>query len=77
MDLDFSEFNALFSDKDETIDLQKIYNTIRHKIEAKKNWKVIDDLVSISLFSFAHFVMIGKAKTALGFFSSIQPIPWL
>jgi hypothetical protein len=62
LDLDFSEFNALFSDKDETIDLQSIYNTIRHKIEAKKGWKLIDNLVSISLFSFAHFVMWSDMK---------------
>lgn len=62
MDLDFSEFNALFSDKDESIDLQSIYNTIRHKIEAKKGWKLFDNLISVSLFSFAHFVMWSDMK---------------
>jgi len=62
MDLDFSEFNALFSDKDEAIDLQSIYNTIRRKIEAKKGWKLFDNLISVSLFSFAHFVMWSDMK---------------
>lgn len=57
LDLDFSEFNHLFDDKSKPIDLQKIYNTIRHKIASKLNWSVMDDFLALSLFSFAHFVM--------------------
>jgi len=64
LDLDFSEFNNLFSDKSPVINLQKIYNTIRKKIEPKRNWIVMDDFVSLSMFSFAHFVMWTDMKNS-------------
>lgn len=56
-DLDFSAFNNLFSQKEETVDLQSIYNTIREKIASQSGWGLLENFVGISLFSFAHFVM--------------------
>jgi hypothetical protein len=62
MDLDFSEFNNLIAQSEGNIDIQRIYNTIRSKISAKKGWAVIDNLSCLSMFSFAHFVMWSDMK---------------
>ncbi|MCQ2772522.1 MAG: AAA domain-containing protein, partial [Bacilli bacterium] len=38
-------------------DVRKVFNTIKKKIESKENWTIVEDISTISLFSFAHFTM--------------------
>lgn len=56
--LDFSPIcGALKKKSDGSIDLRLIYNFIREKIADKKGWTLLEESSTISLFSFAHFVM--------------------
>ncbi len=45
------------------VDVRKIFNTIKKRIEAKDNWTLIEDVSTISIFSFAHFTMWTDLKT--------------
>jgi hypothetical protein len=73
-DLDFSEFNDLLSDKSKPLDLRKVYNTIRSKITPMKGWALLDNLCSLSLFSFAHFVMWSDMKNYRNVFLQNQVV---
>lgn len=44
-------------------DIRKIFNTIKTRIETRDNWTVVEDVSTISLFSFAHFTMWTDLKT--------------
>mgnify|MGYP002524096903 FL=1 len=59
-DLDFAEFDGIFESN--SIDLRKIFNTFRQKISSKQNWTLDENISSLSLFSFAHFVMWSDMK---------------
>ncbi len=45
------------------VDIRKIFNTIKKRIEAKDNWTLIEDVSTVSIFSFAHFTMWTDLKT--------------
>lgn len=62
-DLDFSELDGFFDSPRKVDDIKKLFNTIREKIASKGNWVVDDGTVTLSLFSFAHFVMWNDMKT--------------
>ena len=62
-DMDFSELDGFFEAERTVDDLKKLFNTIRDKIASKGNWMVDDATVTLSLFSFAHFVMWNDMKT--------------
>ena len=62
-DLDFSELEGFFDKPRGVDDIKKLFNTIRQKIAPKGNWVVDDSTITLSLFSFAHFVMWSDMKT--------------
>ena len=62
-DLDFSELEGFFDKPRGVDDIKKLFNTIRQKIAPKGNWVVDDLTITLSLFSFAHFVMWSDMKT--------------
>lgn len=62
-DLDFSELEGFFDKSRGVDDIKKLFNTIRQKIAPKGNWVVDDSTITLSLFSFAHFVMWSDMKT--------------
>ena len=62
-DLDFSELEGFFDKPRSVDDIKKLFNTIRQKIAPKGNWVVDDSTITLSLFSFAHFVMWSDMKT--------------
>jgi len=55
--IDFSSLNVLPLSKDGYPDLRLIYNEVRRLIEGQLNWSLLEDVSTISLFSFAHFAM--------------------
>lgn len=61
-DLDFSELEGFFDKPRGVDDIKKLFNTIRQKIAPKGNWVVDDSTITLSLFSFAHFVMWSDMK---------------
>lgn len=62
-DLDFSELDGFFDKPRSVDDIKKLFNTIRQKVAPKGNWVVDDSTITLSLFSFAHFVMWSDMKT--------------
>ena len=62
-DLDFSELDGFFDKPRDVGDVKKLFNTIREKIAPKGNWVIDDSTITLSLFSFAHFVMWNDMKT--------------
>lgn len=59
-DMDFSEFDNYFDNPN--IDLRKVFNTFRRKISSYKSWTIEEEVASLSLFSFSHFVMWNDIK---------------
>jgi hypothetical protein len=66
-DLDFKEFTGLFDNSAE-VDLHKVFNTVREKITSKHNWVLHENLSSLGLFSFAHYVMWSDLTNYRGIF---------
>ncbi|MCQ2797218.1 MAG: DUF4011 domain-containing protein [Bacilli bacterium] len=63
--LDITDISTenLPKDSNGIVDVRKIFNTIKKRIEAKDNWTLIEDVSTISIFSFAHFTMWTDLKT--------------
>lgn len=57
--LDFSQLSSPFAPGSEDISLEGIFNAIRAQIQGMEGWEVIEDVATLSIFSFAHFVMWG------------------
>ncbi len=63
-DLDFSQIFGEFPKKGNgKIDSRLIFNFVREKIMHLKGWALLEEVTSLSLFSFARFVMWNDIKT--------------
>lgn len=71
-DMDFSEFDGIFDSN--SLDLRKVFNTFRHKISSKQNWTLDENVSSLSLFSFAHFVMWSDMKKYQNLFNKNEVV---
>lgn len=71
-DIVFSEFNGCFDSSN--VDLRKIINTFRLKISSNKTWTIEENVASLSLFSFSHFVMWNDMKKYRDIFSKNEVV---
>lgn len=60
--LDFSSLNSMPKDAKGRVDIRIIFNEIRKIIAPMKNWLLIEEASTLSLFSFSHFVMWSDLK---------------
>ncbi len=60
--LDFSSLNSIPKGENGKVDIRIIFNEVRKIISPMKNWLLLENNCTLSLFSFSHFVMWSDLK---------------